>query len=55
MMTKGLYNWLQKEFYSCNVPKYHYLFTTWISNITTSQINGFSKQMYNKENKISFI
>ena len=27
-------------------------FETWVSNITQAQIDGFSKQMDNKENKI---
>lgn len=51
-MTRELYNWLQREFYFCNHSKYRHLFETWISNITQAQIDGFSKQMYNKENGI---
>ena len=52
MISSELYNWLQREFYLYNHSKYHYLFETWINNITQNQIDGFSKQMYNKENKI---
>lgn len=51
-MTRELYNWLQREFYLSNHPKYRHLFEVWISNITQAQIEGFSKQMYNKENKV---
>lgn len=51
-MTRELYNWLQREFYFCNHSKYRHLFETWVSNITQAQIDGFSKQMYNKENHI---
>ena len=40
---------MQREFYLCNHSKYHYLFETWVSNIIQNQIDGFSKQMYNKE------
>ncbi|MGM9532054.1 hypothetical protein [Intestinibacter sp.] len=32
--------------------KYRHLFEAWVSNITRAQIDGFSKQMYNKENKV---
>lgn len=51
-MTRKLYNWLQREFYLCNHSKYRYLFKTWVDNITQNQIDGFNKQMYNKENKV---
>lgn len=51
-MTTKLYEWLRYEFYKSNHPKYRHLFEIWISNITKSQIDGFSKQMYNKENNI---
>ena len=43
---------MQREFYLCNHSKYRYLFKTWVSNIIQNQIDEFSKQMYNKENKI---
>lgn len=52
MMSRELYNWLQREFYLCNHPKYRHLFEVWISNITQAQIEGFKKQMFNKENKV---
>lgn len=51
-MTTKLYEWLRSEFYKSNHAKYKHLFETWVSNITQAQIDGFSKQMYNKENKI---
>ena len=51
-MSSKLYNWLQREFYLCNHSKYRHLFETWVNNITQNQIDEFSKQMYNKENKI---
>ena len=40
---------MQREFYLCNHSKYRYLFETGVSNITQDQIDGFSKQIYNKE------
>ena len=51
-MTRKLYNWLQRDFYLCNHFKYHHLFDIWICNSNKDQIEGFSKQMYNKENKV---
>lgn len=51
-MTTKLYEWLRPEFYKSNHNKYKHLFEIWVSNITQAQIDGFSKQMYNKENKI---
>ena len=51
-MIPKLYEWLRREFYSSNHAKYKHLFEIWVSNITQAQIDGFSKQMYNKENKI---
>lgn len=51
-MNDKLYEWLRKEFYKSNHPKYRYLFEEWIKNITQSQIDGFSKQMYNQDNNI---
>lgn len=48
MISKELYNWLQREFYLCNHSKYRHLFKEWISNITKDQISGFNKQMCNK-------
>ena len=51
-MIPKLYEWLRREFYSNNHAKYRHLFEIWVSNITQAQIDGFSKQMYNKENKI---
>lgn len=51
-MTTKLYEWLRSEFYKSNHAKYKHLFEIWVSNITQAQIDGFSKQMYNKENKI---
>lgn len=49
-MTDKLYEWLRREFYFSNHNKY--LFEEWVSNITSSQIEGFSKQMYNRENNV---
>lgn len=51
-MTQKLYNWLEKEFYQCNHPKYKHLFKEWVLNITESQVFGFERQMFNKENKV---
>lgn len=51
-MTRELYNWLQRDFYLCNHSN---LFDMWIGNITQDQIDGFSKQMYNKENHVLWI
>ncbi len=51
-MTDRLYEWLRREFYSSNHPKYRHLFEEWVSNITEGQIEGFKKQMYNKENNV---
>ena len=51
-MTTKLYEWLRSEFYKSTHVKYKHLFETWVSNITQAQIDGFSKQMDNKENKI---
>ena len=51
-MIPKLYEWLRRGFYSNNHAKYRHLFEIWVSNITQAQIDGFSKQMYNKENKI---
>lgn len=51
-MNNKLYEWLRKEFYYSNHAKYRHLFEEWVKNITSSQIDGFSKQMYNKENNV---
>lgn len=48
----SLYEWLRREFYSSNHAKYRHLFEVWVENITEDQIEGFSKQKYNKENNI---
>lgn len=50
-MTTKLYEWLRLEFYKSNHAKYRHLFEIWVSNITQAQIDGFSKQMYNKEKR----
>lgn len=52
MVTSKLRNWLQYQWLKCNHPKYHHLFDEWVSNITESQILGFTKQMFNLENSI---
>lgn len=44
-MRKLLMNWLEKEFYKCNHPKYHKYFKEWISNVVPSQLEGFSNMM----------
>ena len=51
-MNDKLYEWLRKEFYYSNHPKYRHLFEEWVRNITQSQIDGFRRQMINKENNI---
>lgn len=51
-MNNKLYEWLHKEFYYSNHPKYRHLFEEWVRNITQSQIDGFRRQMFNKENNI---
>lgn len=51
-MTTKLYEWLRQEFYRSNHAKYKHLFEVWVSNITQAQIDGFAKQMYNKENNV---
>lgn len=51
-MNTKLKEWLRQEFYKSNHFKYRHLFEEWAINITKSQIEGFSKQMYNKENNI---
>lgn len=51
-MNQKLYDWLRIEFYRGNHAKYKHLFDEWVSNLTQSQIDGFSKQMYNKENNV---
>lgn len=52
MMTDKLYEWLRREFYQSNHSKYRHLFEEWVKNITDSQIQGFLKQMHNKENNV---
>ena len=52
IMNDKLYEWLRKEFYRSNHAKYRHLFEEWVRNITTPQIEGFNKQMYNKENNV---
>lgn len=51
-MTDKLYEWLRREFYSSNHSKYRHLFEEWVKNVTQSQIDGFEKQMFNKENHV---
>ena len=51
-MTDKLYEWLRREFYQSNHSKYRHLFEEWVKNITDSQIQGFLKQMHNKENNV---
>ena len=52
---KGTIQLVAERILSCNHSKYHYLFDMWIGNITQDQIEGFSKQMYNKENHVLWI
>lgn len=47
-MTSKLYEWLRMEFYFSIIVSIG-IFEEWVSNITSSQIEGFSEQMYNKE------
>ena len=51
-MNNKLYEWLRREFYHSNHAKYRHLFEEWIKNINSDQIEGFSKQMHNKENNV---
>lgn len=52
MINKELFNWLQQRFYRDNHAKYKHYFDEWVKNITETQINGFSKQMYIDKNNI---
>lgn len=52
MITPKLIEWLRREFYKSNHPKYVHYFEEWITNITPSQAMGFEKQMFNQENGI---
>ena len=52
MMTPKLHEWLRMQFYRSNHNKYRHLFDMWVKNITTDQICGFAKQMYNEENNV---
>ena len=51
-MTDELYGWLRREFYYSNHSKYRHLFEEWIKNITSDQIEGFSRQMYRKKHNV---
>lgn len=51
-MTDKLYEWLRREFYFCNHAKYRHLFEEWVSKLTPSQVEGFNKQMFRKENNV---
>lgn len=44
-MDTQLYNWLEKEFYRSNHPKYHKYFKEWVDNIILTQIEGFRNLM----------
>lgn len=44
-MTDRLYKWLETRWKYDNHKKYQKYFEEWISNITDSQIRGFSKMM----------
>lgn len=52
IMNDKVYEWLRKEFYRSNHAKYRHLFEEWVRNIAPSQMEGFKKQMFNKENKV---
>lgn len=43
-MEQILYAWLEERWKYDNHPKYQHYFKQWVSNITKSQIEGFSKQ-----------
>lgn len=45
--NKELKDWMEYEWRYSTHPKYRHLFEEWWKNITTSQIEGFKKQMYN--------
>ena len=51
-INKELRQWLLERWLSDNHKKYHKYFDEWVSNITMSQIEGFSKQMYNDKNNV---
>ena len=44
-MNKIIYGWLERQWRVSNHPKYQHLFEEWISNITETQIEGFTNQM----------
>lgn len=44
-MNLELYTWLQNEYKLCNLPKYQKYFTTWVDNLTASQIKGFTMRL----------
>ena len=51
-MNGILYDWLREEFYKGNINKYRHYFEVWVENLTQPQIDGFTKQMYNKKNNV---
>lgn len=44
-MTEKLKAWLEERWRFDNLKKYRYLFEEWVSKLTPSQIDGFTKQM----------
>ena len=44
-MTPELYNYLEENWKYSNHPKYQKYFKKWITNITDTQIQGFTKMM----------
>ena len=50
--NKGLKQWLLIRWIHDNHKKYHKYFDEWFNKITISQIEGFTKQMYNDKNNV---
>ena len=46
-MGSNLYEYLRAEWHTNNLPKYFHYFDEWVKNLTTDQINGFTKHMDN--------
>ena len=49
---KELREWLFKRWILDNHKKYHKYFDIWFSHISCSQVDGFTKQMFNDKNDI---
>lgn len=47
-----LKEWMRQQWNYSTHPKYKHLFEMWWGKITQSQVDGFTKQMYNLEHGI---